>query len=416
MRGCILNEAPIDFTALRQDFPILQQNIHGKPLVYLDSAASSQKPQQVINAIVDYYSKHHANVHRGIHTLSERATQIYEKTREQVKQAIHARHLEEVIFVQGATEGINLVAQSFGRTFFQPGDEIIISAMEHHANIVPWQLLSEQIGVVLRVIPLIEGGELDIDAYQKLFSSRTRLVAITHVSNVLGILNPIKNMIATAHEHEVPVLIDGAQAFGHLPVDVQDLDCDFYVLSAHKAYGPTGIGVLYGKKNLLEKMPPYQAGGDMIASVSFEKTTYNKLPYKFEAGTPNISAAAGFGAAIQYIENTGLENIFMHEQLLMDYAVERLKPISGLHLIGQPRFSPRVSVISFVLDDVHPHDLGTILDREGIAIRAGHHCAMPLMECLHLTATARLSFGVYNSQQDIDALIEGIQIAKRFFA
>lgn len=416
MRSFILKESPVNFAALRQDFPILQQTIHGKPLVYLDSAASSQKPQAVINAMVDYYSKHHANVHRGIHTLSERATHIYEQTREQVKQAINASYLEEIVFVRGTTEGINLVAQSLGRTFFQKGDEIIISTMEHHANIVSWQLLCEQMGAVLRIIPITDNGELDISAYKNLFSVRTRLVAITHVSNVLGIHNPIKKITAIAHEHHVPILVDGAQAFGHIHVDVQALDCDFYVFSAHKAYGPTGIGVLYGKKTHLEKMPPYQGGGDMIETVSFEKSTYNKLPYKFEAGTPNISAAAGLSAALKYLDSIGLENIFIHEQLLINYAVEKLQAIPGLRIIGNPQNNQRVSVISFVLDDVHPHDLGTILDREGIAIRAGHHCAMPLMERLNLTATARLSFGLYNTEKDIDSLINGIFIAKGFFA
>ncbi|HVY52923.1 MAG TPA: cysteine desulfurase, partial [Gammaproteobacteria bacterium] len=353
--------------------------------------------------------------HRGIHALSERATQVYEATRYKVQQHLNAKYVEEIVFVQGTTEGINLVAQSFGKSSLIQGDEIIISTMEHHSNIVPWQMLAEQIGVTIKVIPLTEAGEINFEAYQRSLSSNVRLVAITHVSNVLGTLNPIKKMTELAHQYNAKVLVDGAQAFGHIPVDVQALDCDFYVFSAHKAYGPTGIGVLYGKKELLEKMPPYQGGGNMIESVSFTKTTYAATPYKFEAGTPNIAASAGLSAALDYIAHVGVDQIYMHEQLLLHYAQEKLREIYGLRIIGDA-VANRVGVISFILDDVHPHDLGTILDREGIAIRAGHHCAMPLMEYLNLAATARLSLGLYNTKEDIDALIEGILLAKRFFA
>ncbi len=415
MRSLILKETTDNFSSLRNDFPILQQTIHGKPLVYLDSAASSQKPKQVVDAISDYYCNNHANVHRGIHALSERATQVYEATRYKVQQHLNAKYVEEIVFVQGTTEGINLVAQSFGKSSLIQGDEIIISTMEHHSNIVPWQMLAEQIGVTIKVIPLTEAGEINFEAYQRSLSSNVRLVAITHVSNVLGTLNPIKKMTELAHQYNAKVLVDGAQAFGHIPVDVQALDCDFYVFSAHKAYGPTGIGVLYGKKELLEKMPPYQGGGNMIESVSFTKTTYAATPYKFEAGTPNIAASAGLSAALDYIAHVGVDQIYMHEQLLLHYAQEKLREIYGLRIIGDA-VANRVGVISFILDDVHPHDLGTILDREGIAIRAGHHCAMPLMEYLNLAATARLSLGLYNTKEDIDALIEGILLAKRFFA
>lgn len=414
MNSCALKTTEPDFYLLRQDFPILQQKIHGKPLIYLDSAASSQKPQVVLDALSQYYSKDHANVHRGVHTLSERATAAYEKTRDRLREFINAKQREELIFVSGATEGINLVAQSYGGKFIQKEDEIILSVMEHHSNIVPWQLLCEQTGARLRVIPISDQGDLDLEAYQSLFNARTRMVAVAHVSNVLGTINPVKEMIAFAHERQVPVLLDGAQAFGHLPVDVQELDCDFYVFSSHKAYGPTGVGVLYGKKVLLERMPPYQGGGDMIETVSFEKSTYNSLPYKFEAGTPNIADVIGFGAALEYLNDIGLENIFSHEQALLAYATESLRAIPGLCLIGEAE--NKLGVLSFELENIHPHDLGTVLDREGIAIRVGHHCAMPLMDRLGLPATARASLGLYNTKEDIDALVEGISIAKRFFA
>lgn len=399
---------------IRQDFPILQQKIRGKSLVYLDSSATSQKPQQVIAAIENYYQQDNANIHRGVYELSQRATKKYEQTRVHIKEFINAKHTHEIIFVSGTTEGINLVAQSYGRTHLKAGDEIIISTMEHHSNIVPWQMLSEQCGTVLRVIPISDAGEIDLDAYKKLFSSRTKLVAVAHASNALGTINPIKEMASIAHSHQVPILVDGAQAFPHLPVDVQALDCDFYVFSAHKAYGPTGLGVLYGKTELLEQMPPYQGGGDMIESVSFTKTTYNKLPAKLEAGTPNISAVIAFDAALSYLQAIGMKNIAAHEKELLSYATEKLSAISGLRIIGTAK--EKVGVISFVLDGVHPHDVGTILDNDGIAVRAGHHCAMPLMERFNVPATVRASFGLYTTKNDIDALVEGLQNVKRIFA
>lgn len=404
----------INFKKLREDFPILQQQIQGKPLVYLDSAASSQKPQQVIDTLIRYYREDHANIHRGIHSLSVRATEKYEQAREEIRTFINAKYSQEIIFVRGATEGINIVAQSYGRSFFKKGDEIILSVMEHHSNIVPWQLLCEQTGIVLRVIPMSDEGELDMATYRQLLNARTKLVAVTQVSNVLGTVNPVKEIITLAHANQVPVLVDGAQAFAHLSVDVQALDCDFYVFSSHKAYGPTGVGVLYGKKGLLEAMPPYQGGGDMIETVSFQRTTYNKLPYKFEAGTPHIAGAIGFGEAIRYLKQIGIHHIMAHEQALLAYATEKLQAISGLQLLA--RKAKKSSVISFIIEGLHPHDLGTILDHEGIAIRAGHHCAMPLMERLGLPATARISLGLYNRQEDIDQLITGILIAQRIFA
>jgi len=403
-----------DFEALRRDFPILQQTVYGKPLVYLDSAASSQKPQAVLDALLRYYSKDHANVHRGVHALSERATRAYEKVRDQVQTFIQAKHREEVIWVSGATEAINLVAQSYGQRFIQKGDEILVSVMEHHSNWVPWQLFCEQSGAILKVLPMTDRGELDLQAYRVLLNERTKMVAVAHVSNVLGTINPIAEITALAHAQGVPVLVDGAQAVAHLPVDVQALDCDFYVFSSHKAYGPTGVGVMYGKKAWLEQMPPVKGGGNMIEIVSLEKTTYQPLPYKFEGGTPNIADVIGFGAALDYIQAIGVENIHAHEQDLLTYASERLAAVPGLRLIGDAK--RRSGMLSFVLDDVHPHDLGTLLDREGIAVRVGHHCAMPLMQRLGLPATARASFGLYNNRNDIDALVAGLILAKRFFA
>jgi len=398
----------------KADFPLLNQfSAQGKQWVYLDSAASSQLPQCVIDTINDYYQYSHANIHRGVYELSERATQHYEAVRKQIKKFIHAPHTHEIVFVRGATEGINLVAQSFGRTYFKAGDEVIISTMEHHSNIVPWQMLSEQCGIKLQIIPMTDEGEIELAAYSSLFSPRTKMVALIHASNVLGTVNPIKKMIDIAHQHEVPVLIDGAQAFPHLPVNVQELDCDFYVFSAHKAYGPTGVGVLYGKTKWLEKMPPYQGGGDMIESVSFKKTTYNKLPYKFEAGTPNIAGVIGFGEAIHYLETIGWPTIVKQESDLLNYATEHLAAIPGLTILGTNK--NKIGVISFTLEDVHPHDIGTILNHEGIAIRAGHHCAMPLMERLAISACARASLGLYNSTEDIDQLVVGLENVKRIF-
>lgn len=396
------------------DFPILQQTNRGKPLIYLDSAASSQKPQQVIDAMSSFYQENYANIHRGIYELSERSTRLYENARRAVQQFINARHVEEIVFVSGATEGINLVAQSFGRNAWQAGDEVILSEMEHHSNIVPWYLLKQQIGIELKIIPVTDQGELDLDAYVKLFSPRTKLVALAHASNVLGTINPVNIITRIAHEHHVPVLLDGAQSTPHLPVDMQAIDCDFYVFSSHKLYGPTGIGVLYAKKQLLDKMPPYQGGGSMIETVSFEKVTYAAAPNKFEAGTPNITAAIGLHAAIDYLQNIGMHAVYAHEQSLLAYAHEKLSAIPGLRIIGNAKH--KVGVISFVLDQAHPHDVGTVLDHEGIAVRAGHHCAMPLMERFKVPATVRASFGIYNNEKDVDALVAAIQLAARMFS
>ena len=398
----------------REDFPIFQQTMNGKPLIYLDSSATSQKPQSVIHALENYYRYENANIHRGVYQLSARATELYEQTRLHVKKFINAASAQEIIFVRGATEAINLVAQCYSRLKFQANDEVIISAMEHHSNIVPWQMLKEQYGIVLRVIPITDNGEIDLVAYQELFNSRTKLVAVAHASNVLGTINPIKQMIDIAHAHNAVVLIDGAQAFPHLSVDVQQLDCDFYVFSAHKAYGPTGLGVLYGKRKLLEEMPPYQGGGDMIEQVSFEKTTYNKLPGKFEAGTPNIAAVIAFDKALQYLDEIGMENVAAHEQSLLLHATDALLKIPDLKIIGTA--AQKLGVISFVFDTIHPHDIGTILDLDGIAVRVGHHCAMPLMERFKVPATVRVSFGLYNNFHDIDALLVGLHQVKRVFA
>ncbi len=398
----------------KNDFPILQQMIHGKPLVFLDSAASSQKPQCVMDALLHYYQHDHANIHRGVYELSLRATKAYENARVSIQKFIQAKHAHEIIFVRSTTEAINLVAQSFGRTNFKAHDEIIVSEMEHHANIVPWQLLKEHVGINLKVIPVLESGELDLDAYEKLFSSRTKLVAVMHASNVLGTVNPIKKMTQLAHAHHVPILVDGAQAVPHFAVDMQELDCDFYTFSSHKAYGPTGVGVLYGKTALLESMPPYQGGGDMIETVSFAKSTFKKLPNKFEAGTPNIADTIAFAAAIHYLEKIGMQNIALHEQDLLQYATKKMQDIPGLRLIGAAK--NKVGVLSFVLNDVHPHDIGTVLDRMGIAVRAGHHCAMPLMQRFAIPACARASFGIYNSREDVDSLVAGLLTVKRLFA
>lgn len=403
----------IDFTALRQDFPIFQTKNRSKPLVYLDSAASAQKPQEVIHAVSNFYSHDYANIHRGIYELSERATNIYEHTRDVIRKFIHAKHVDEIVYVSGTTEGINLVAQSFGCSRWKAGDEVILSAMEHHSNIVPWYMLKKQIGIELKIIPVTDIGTLDIEAYKKLFSPQTKMVAITHASNVLGTINPVKEMCAFAHSQHVPVLIDGAQAVPHMPVDVQDMDCDFYVFSAHKVYGPTGVGVLYAKKKWLDIMPPYQGGGDMIETVSFSEVAFAKAPQKFEAGTPPISSVIGFGAALNYMQNIGMQNVFMHEQDLLNYANPKLLSIPNLRIIGTAEL--KVGVISFVLEPIHPHDIGTVLDHEGIAVRAGHHCAMPLMERFQVSATVRVSFGIYNNEKDMDALIEAILLAKRLF-
>lgn len=403
----------VNFAALRNDFPLLRKSDNGKPLVYLDSGASAQKPSVVMKAMDDFYTKNYANIHRGIYELSARATKMYENVRHVVADFIQAERADEIVFLRGTTEAINLVADTMSRSW-RPGDEVILSEMEHHSNIVPWYLLKERLGIVLKVVPVTDDGSLDMDAYRAFFSERTKMVAITHTSNVLGTINPAKQLTTIAHEHDVPILLDGAQAVPHMPVDVRDIDCDFYVFSGHKLYGPTGIGVLYAKKAWLDRLPPYQGGGDMIETVAFDKVTFAKGPQKFEAGTPDIAGVIGLSAAIHYLNEIGLANIFAHEQALLAYATPILQTIPGLRIIGM---SPeKVGVISFVIDGIHPHDIGTVLDHEHIAIRAGHHCAMPLMERYHLPATARASFGLYNNEQDIDALVEALKLAKRLFA
>ncbi|MDI6765853.1 MAG: cysteine desulfurase [Bacteroidota bacterium] len=405
---------PFDVKRIREDFPILKQSIGGKPLVYLDNAATTQKPQMVIDAMNRYYMEENSNIHRGIHYLSELATQSYESARDKIQKHINAAHRQETIFVRGTTEAINLVAQSFTRYNCKEGDEIIISAMEHHSNIVPWQLVRDEKGILIRVIPINDNGELFIDKYEKMFNEKTKMVSIVHISNVLGTINPVKEMIEIAHRFGVPVLIDGAQTTPHMHVDVQDLDCDFYAFSGHKMYGPTGVGVLYGKINHLESMPPYQGGGDMIKSVSFEKTIYNDLPHKFEAGTPNIAGGVGMGATIDYINQMDFEAAVQHETELMKYATDSLSSIKGLRIIGTAK--KKSSVISFVLENIHPHDVGTILDDDGIAVRTGHHCAQPLMKCFEVPATTRASFAFYNTKEEVDALIKGIHRVIKVFS
>jgi len=410
MRAC---SAGFDVERVRQDFPILRQQVHGKPLVYLDSAATSQKPQVVIDAVTRYYQAENSNVHRGIHLLSERATELFEDARAKVARFLNASDAREIIFVRGATEGINLVAQSYGKMSLTAGDEIIISAMEHHSNIVPWQILCQETGAALRVIPINDDGELLIDEFRKLLNARTRLVSVVHVSNALGTINPVKQIIEMAHSHGVPVVIDGAQAAPHLSVDVRALDCDFYVLSGHKLFAPTGIGIVFGKAHLLEAMPPYQGGGDMILSVTFEKTLYNVVPFKFEAGTPHIAGAIGLGAAIDYLTEVGLDKIAAYERELLAYATDALSAIPGLRMIGTAK--EKAGILSFVLDGVHAHDIGTILDQEGIAIRTGHHCAQPVLQRFGVPATARASLALYNTQEEIDALVRGIHKVTTLF-
>jgi len=404
----------LDVARLRADFPILGRRIHGKPLVYLDSAASAQMPLAVIERMRRYQMEEHANVHRGVHSLSEIATNAYEDARRKVQLFLGAREDREIVFVRGATEAINLVMHGYGRAFIGGGDEIIISALEHHSNIVPWQMLCQEKGATLRVVPMNDAGELRLDEYEKLFNARTKFVALVHVSNALGTVNPIAEMIATAHRHGVPTLIDGAQAAPHMPVNVQELDCDFYVFSGHKLYGPTGIGVLYGKAALLEKMQPYQGGGDMILSVSFERTEYNVIPFKFEAGTPAIAAAIGLGAALDYVSAIGMARIAAHEHELLSYATEALTRIADIRIIGSARH--KAGVISFELGEVHPHDVGTLLNEEGIAIRAGHHCAQPVMQYYGVPATARASFALYNTFADVDALAAGLHKVIKVFS
>jgi cysteine desulfurase/selenocysteine lyase len=395
----------------RADFPTLTSTNRGKPLVFLDSGASTQKPQQVIDAITHFYTHDYANIHRGIYELSARATQMFEHARSVVRNFIHAALPEEIIFVRGATEAINLVAQSYGLSQLTAGDEILISEMEHHANIVPWYMLAQKIGIKLVVIPITEQGEIDLTVYKQLFTPRTRLVAVTHVSNVLGTINPINEMAAIAHQHGAKILIDGAQSTPHLPVDVQQLDCDFFTFSGHKTYGPTGIGILYARKTILDAMPPYQGGGSMIETVAFDNITYAPLPNKFEAGTPDIAAAIGLGVALNYLQAQGMPNLAAHDQRLNAYALDMLATFKDLRLIGTA--PNKIGVISFVHKKIHPHDLGTVLDNEGIAVRAGHHCAMPLMKRFNIPATIRVSFGLYNTKADIDALIAGLHVAER---
>jgi len=409
-----IGASSLDVRKIREDFPILKQGIRGKPLVYLDNAASTQKPKMVIDAICHTYLTEYSNIHRGVHLLSELCTKAYEDTRVVLQHFLNAGSSKEIVFVRGATEGINLVAQSYGRKHVGAGDEVVISALEHHSNIVPWQMLCEEKGARLRVIPMNDAGELLPDEYEKLLSAKTKIVAIGHVSNALGTINPVKQMIRMANDKGIPVLIDGAQAVPHLKVDVRDLDADFYVFSGHKIYGPSGIGVLYGKSQLLEDMPPYQGGGDMISSVTFEKTTYNALPYKFEAGTPNIGGTIGLGAAIDYVKQIGLDNIAAYEHDLLTYATELLTQIPGVRIIGTAK--DKAAVISFVIEGVHPHDVGTILDQDGIAVRTGHHCAQPVMDRFGIPATARASFAFYNTREEIDALAAGIKKVKEVFA
>jgi cysteine desulfurase/selenocysteine lyase len=400
--------------AIRRDFPILRRQVHGKPLVYLDNAATTQKPQAVIDRLVRYYSEENSNVHRGVHHLSEIATAAYEGARTTVKRFINAASEKEIVFVRGTTEAINLVASSYGRGHVGAGDEILISSLEHHSNIVPWQMLCEEKGATLRIIPVNDQGELLVAEYKQMLNERTKIVAVGHASNALGTINPVRELIALAHANGTPVLIDGAQGAPHLVIDVQALDADFYAFSGHKVYGPTGIGVLYGKQALLEAMPPWQGGGDMILSVSFEKTTYNALPYKFEAGTPNIAGVVGLAAALDYVTGIGIETIAAHEHELLLYAAARLREeIKGLRFIGTA--ADKAAVISFTLEGVHPHDIGTILDQEGIAIRTGHHCAQPLMMRFNVPATGRASFGLYNTKEEADALVRGLQKVLQVF-
>ncbi|HKQ24785.1 MAG TPA: cysteine desulfurase [Burkholderiales bacterium] len=403
----------LDVNRIRADFPILNLEINGRPLAYLDNAASSQMPKQVIDRLVRYQTSEHANIHRAVHALSEKATAEYEGARRKIRRFINAKEEREVVYTRGTTSSVNLVMQGYGRAFLSAGDEVIVSQLEHHSNIVPWQMLCEEKGAKLRVIPCNDAGELLLDDYAKIFNSCTKFVAIAHVSNALGTINPVKDMIATAHRHGVPVLVDGAQAVPHMKVDVQDLDCDFYAFSGHKMCGPTGIGILYGKAQLLEKMKPFEGGGDMILSVSFEKTTYNAIPHKFEAGTPPIAAAIGLGAAVEYLESVGLDRIAAHEHDLLTYATEAFTQLKGARIVGTAR--NKAAVLSFTLQGVHPHDVGTILNEDGVAVRTGHHCAQPVMQRFGIPATARASFYLYNTFAEVDVLVEGIRRVQKIF-
>ncbi|MCB9185380.1 MAG: cysteine desulfurase [Flavobacteriales bacterium] len=403
----------MDIESIRAQFPILQREVNGKPLIYFDNGATSQKPQSVINAINHYYEYENSNIHRGVHTLSQEATSAYEEVRKKVQKFINAEHDHEIIFTSGTTGGINLVASSFGENLIRKGDEILITAMEHHSNIVPWQMLCERKGAHLKVVPISKEGELDLEEYERLIGPKTELISLVHVSNSLGTINPIKKMIDIAHAQNIPVLIDGAQAIHHTPVDVQELDCDFYVFSAHKMYGPTGVGVLYGKEELLNDMAPYQGGGDMIKNVTFEKTIYNDLPHKFEAGTPNIAGGIGLGAAIDFINSIGYDFIIQHEAELSRFATSQLRDIKGLRFIGTAK--ERAGLVSFVLDGIHPYDTGVILDKLGLALRTGHHCTQPVMTFFEVPGTVRASFAVYNTKQEVARLVEGIDRVKRMF-
>lgn len=403
-----------DINKIREDFPILSRTVYGKPLIYLDNGATTQKPRCVVEAITDEYYSVNANVHRGVHFLSQQATNLHEASRETVRQFINARSTAEIVFTRGTTESINLVASTFADSQMKAGDEVIVSAMEHHSNIVSWQLQATRKGIVLRVIPINDRGELLLDEYEKLFSERTKLVSVTHVSNVLGTVNPVKDIIATAHAHGVPVLIDGAQSIPHIKVDVQDLDADFYVFSGHKIYGPTGVGVLYGKEEWLDRLPPYQGGGEMIKNVSFEKTTFNELPFKFEAGTPDYIGTTALAKALDYVSALGIDAIARHEHELTTYALARLKAIPGMRIFGEA--AERGAVISFLVGNIHPFDMGTLLDRLGIAVRTGHHCAEPLMHRMGIEGTVRASFGLYNTKEEVDALAAGIERVSRMFA
>ncbi len=402
-----------DINKVREDFPILSRQIYGKPLVYFDNGATTQKPLCVLDAMRNEYLNVNANVHRGVHYLSQQATDLHEAARETVRKFINAPKVEEVIFTRGTTESLNLVVSSFGDRFLSEGDEVIVSVMEHHSNIVPWQLLAAKKGIAIKVIPMTDDGDVIMEEYEKLFNEKTRIVSITQVSNVLGTINPVKEMIRIAHEHEVPVMVDGAQSTPHMKVDVQDLDCDFFAFSGHKIYGPTGIGVLYGKEKWLDDMPPYQGGGEMIESVSFEKTTFEKLPFKFEAGTPDYVATHGLATALNYVTELGLDNIFAHEQELTRYAMEQMKEIPGMRLFGTSQHKD--AVISFLVGDIHHLDMGTLLDRLGIAVRTGHHCAEPLMHRLGISGTVRASFALYNTKEEVDALIAGIKRVSQMF-
>ncbi len=406
-------EAALDVNRIREDFPILKRLVHGKPLVYLDNAASTQKPRTVIEAMGHFYAAGYSNIHRGVYLLSEEATESYEQARIRVQRFIGARDPREVIFVRGTTEAINLVAQTYGRSHVGQGDEILVTAMEHHSNIVPWQILCEEKKAVLRVAPINDAGELLVDEYERLLGPRTRLVAVTHVSNALGTVNPVRRIVEMAHRASVPVLVDGAQAISHQKVDVGELGCDFYAFSGHKLYGPTGVGVLYGRAGILEEMPPYQGGGDMIRSVTFERTTYSEIPHKFEAGTPDIGGAVVLGAAIDYVAGIGMEAIETHEREVLEHATAAIADLPRVRLVGTAR--NKASILSFVIDGIHPHDIGTVLDAEGIAIRAGHLCAQPVMERFHIPATARASFGIYNTRDEADALASGIRKALEVF-